>query len=286
LQQPGRTTTQLPFPRVPSGKKSKQARRAAALKPPPIQSKGAPRRRQANPRVLAIGAAVVVLAGIGTTLGVVFSGGGNSTKGVPSIGSLANGLPGASDVDALYKGIPQQGLTLGWPSAPVTLIQYIDLQCPFCQQFETQVMPAILQRYVRTKKVKIETRVLDFLGSDSSRGRDAMVAAAQQNKAYNFAELLYYNQGQENTGWLSDSMVAQAAASIPPLKVHELLAARSTAAVTKQGPAFDKQAAADKVGGTPTLYVGKSGTKGKLVPLSSPTDEQTLVTALDAALAA
>lgn len=286
MPQPGPTTTPLLFPPVPSGKKSKQARRAAAMKPPPIQSKGTPRRRQANPRVLAIGAAVVVLAAIGITLGVVFSGGGgSSTNGVPSIGSLANGLPGASDVDDLYKGIPQQGLTLGWPSAPVTVVQYIDLQCPFCQQFETQVMPDILQKYVRTKKVKIETRVLDFIGPDSGRGRNAMFAAAQQNKAYNFAEILYYNQATENSGWLNDSMVAQAAASIPALKVPELLAARSTSAVTKQGPAFDKQGAADRVSGTPTLFVGKSGTKGKLVSLTSPTDEQTLVTALDTALA-
>ena len=44
---------------------------------------------------------------------------------------------------------------------------------------------------------------------------------------------------------------------------------------------FDKQRATDQVSGTPTLFVGKSGTKGKQVPLQSPTDEQSLVTALD-----
>ena len=77
---------------MPSGKKSKQARRTAALKPPPVQSKGGPRRRQANPRVLAIGAAVVVLAAVGIGLAIALSGGGSGVPSdVPTYGSLATG---------------------------------------------------------------------------------------------------------------------------------------------------------------------------------------------------
>jgi hypothetical protein len=38
------------------------------------------------------------------------------------------------------------------------------------------------------------------------------------------------------------------------------------------------------VPGTPTLYVGKSGTKGQVVNLQSATDEQTLTAAIDDAL--
>src|SRR5205814_1550924 len=85
------------------------APRAAALKPPHVQSKGGPRRRQANPRVLAIGAAVVVLAAVGIGLALAFSGGsgGGIPKNLPTFGSLANGLPGASDVQTMYGGIPQ-----------------------------------------------------------------------------------------------------------------------------------------------------------------------------------
>src|SRR5689334_17467372 len=127
---------------MPSGKKSKQMRRAAASVPP-VQSKGGPRRRrQADPRVLMIGGGIAVLAIVGIVLGIVLSGGGSkSVKDFPTVGSLATGLPAASDVESQFKGIPQSGLTLGKPSAPVTLVEYIDLQCPFCQQFETQVMP-------------------------------------------------------------------------------------------------------------------------------------------------
>lgn len=271
---------------MPSGKKSKEARRIAAAAPPPVQSKGAPRRRQANPRVLAAAGAVVVLAVIAIVLGIVFSGGsGNSAaKDLPAVGSCATGLPGCSDVESLFKGIPQQANMLGWSSAPVTMVEYIDLQCPFCQEFETQVMPDILKKYVRTKKLKIEVRPLDFIGPDSSRGRKAMIAAGEQNKAFNFAEILYFNQKTENTGWLDDAMIGQAAASIPGLRVHTLMSQRNSSFVSSKAKGYDAQMAADKVTGTPTLYVGKSGKKGKQVVMSSSTDEKSLTQALDAAL--
>jgi protein-disulfide isomerase len=270
---------------MPSGKKSKQMRRAASV-PPPVQSKGGPRRgRQANPKVLAIVGGVVVLAAIGIGLALALGGGSKASNNYPAIGTLKNALPGASNVQTLFKGVPQNGLTLGNPKAPVTMIEYIDLQCPFCQQFETQVMPDIITKYVRTGKVKIEARILAFIGADSSRGRKAMIAAAAQNRAYNFSEILYYNQGTENTGWLSDAMVGQAVSSIPGIHVHTVLNLESSGSVSSQAKGFDAQGAADKVLGTPTLFAGKTGTKGKQIPLSSPTDSKSVVTALDAALA-
>jgi hypothetical protein len=96
--------------------------------------------------------------------------------------------------------------------------------------------------------------------------------------------VLYANQGTENTGWVTDDMIAQIAASVPGMKVHELLDAQSSSAVKELGTKFDTQAKADKVPGTPTLYVGKSGTKGQVVNLQSATDEQTLTAAIDDAL--
>lgn len=270
---------------MPSGKKSRERRRIAAA-PPPVQSKGGARRRQANPKVLLIGGAVVVLAAVGIGLALALSGGGKGANlsSYPATGTLTNALPGAADVNTLLKGIPQQGMTLGSPAAPVTLVEYIDLQCPFCQQFETQVLPDIVRRYVRTGKVKIDARVLDFIGPDSSRGRKAMVAASLQNRAFNLAALLYDNQRTENTGWLSDAMVGQAVSSIPGIKVHEVLTQQSSGSVAKQASSYDALATADHVSATPTLLVGKSGAKGTPVALKSPTDEQSLVAALDSAL--
>jgi protein-disulfide isomerase len=146
-------------------------------------------------------------------------------------------------------------------------------------------MPSLIDRYVRTGKVKVVARVLDFIGPDSSRGRNAMIAAGAQDKAFDFAQVLYDNQGKENTGWLSDAMVAQAAKSIPGLDPRRLFAQRDSATVKAAAAAFDRDAVRDGVKGTPTLFVGKSGTPGKQVALRSPTDESSIVAAIDAALA-
>jgi protein-disulfide isomerase len=271
---------------MPSGKKSKQMRRAAAAAPPPVQSKGSPRRRQADPKVLGMAGGGIAIIVVVVVLVLVLTGGKSNTTAsdLPKVGSCATGLPGCSDVAALFKGIPQKQFVLGSPFAPVTMVEYIDLQCPFCQEFETQVFPDILKKYVRTNKLKVEMRPLDFIGTDSSRGRNAMIAAAQQNKAFQFAEILYFNQKTENTGWLNDAMVGQAAASIPGLQVQKVMTERNSSSVQSQAKTFDAQQTADQVTGTPTLFVGKSGTKGKQVPLQSSTDEASLVTAIQNAL--
>ena len=99
----------------------------------------------------------------------------------------------------------------------MTVIEYIDLQCPFCRQFETEAMPTILENYVRKGKAKVEARVIYIIGPDSQTGREAALAAAKQNKLFNFNQLLYDNQGTENTGWLDDDVIKSAAASIPGL---------------------------------------------------------------------
>jgi protein-disulfide isomerase len=254
---------------MPSGKKSKQMRRAAATAPPPVQSKGAPRRRQADPKVLAVVGGIVVLAIIGIVLGLVLSGGSKSGKlpsGTPAIGNCSsNGLPGCQDVESLFKGIPQKGLYLGSPFAKAQMVMFIDLQCPFCQNYETTVMPTIIRKYVRTGKVRVQVQPWAFIGPDSVRGQKAMFAAAKQNKAWNFAEVLYVNQSQENTGWLNDSMVAQAAASVNGLNVEKLWTDRNSGAIAKQADDVAALAQARKVTGTPTVFVGKTGTTPKLV---------------------
>jgi protein-disulfide isomerase len=270
---------------MPSGKKSKEARRAAAA-PPPVVSKGGVRRRQADPRVLWGAGGVIVLVVVAIVLAVVFTGGNgsSSSSNVPAVGSLDNALPGAAEVNDDLKGIPQQGMTLGSAKAPVTLTEYVDLQCPICREFESVVMPDVIQKYVKTGKVRVDTRVLKFIGPDSEKARKAMLAAAKQNKAYNFALVLYANQGTENTGWLTDDFLNQIAASVPGLRVQELRSEMNSSSVAKQGTEMDKQGETDKVPGTPTLYVGKTGTKGTVVAIANADDEATLTKAIDDAL--
>ena len=61
-------------------------------------------------------------------------------------------------------GIPQAGVVLGDPNAPVTLVEWADLQCPFCREWSTAAFPALVHDYVRTGKLQIVFRGLAFLG--------------------------------------------------------------------------------------------------------------------------
>jgi protein-disulfide isomerase len=254
---------------------STKTKRRPPVRVPPPPARQQPSPRRASPKVLLIAGGAVVAVAIAIVLAVTLSGGSSSSSAKPSI------LPGAADVQRMFKGIPQDGNTLGSPSAPVTMVEYVDLQCPYCREFETVVLPNLLTNYVRTGKVKIEQRLLAFIGPDSVRGRNAALAAGLQARQFNFSELLYFNQGTENTGWLDENMVNSAAASIPGLNAQELQSAQGSATVAAKAAALDAQAHADAVDSTPTILVGKTGTAPQKVALSSPTDLQSVVNAIE-----
>jgi protein-disulfide isomerase len=113
-----------------------------------------------------------------------------------------------------------------------------------------------------------------------------MFAAAEQNKAFQFAQVLYDNQGTENTGWLTDGMLIQIAQSVKGLNVPKLMADRNSSTIAQQIKDVSASAKADKVAGTPTVFVGRGAAKPALVgsPGAAPDLAQT-ETAIDAALA-
>jgi len=263
---------------MPSQKASKR-RRQAVKAPPPPKPRGAAGPRRASPKVLIIAGVVAVAVVVAIVLAVVLTGGSSS----PSSSTSAPQLPDAPDVQQQFAGIPQNGTVLGKPTAPVTVIQYVDMQCPFCRQFETEAMPTILTKYVRSGKAKIESRPIAFIGPDSSTGRTAALAAAKQNKMFNFMQLLYDNQGTENTGWLDDNIINSAAASIPGLNKEQFQSDRGASSVSDLEKKIDGQATDANVNSTPTLYVVAKGGTPKLVTLSSPGDPSALEAAINAA---
>jgi protein-disulfide isomerase len=247
-------------------KKARQRRQQAAA-PPPVRSTGG---RKANPKVIAGVAALIALAVIPAA--IVFAVAGNNKSSSSTTPENTTTLPGAADVTRLFKGIPQQGNVLGSPSAPATLVEYIDLQCPVCRDFETTVMPSVISRYVRPGKLKVVARPIAFLGPDSEVARKGAVAALQRNRFFDFAQLLYANQGTENSGWVTNQLVADAYASIPGINVDSTMAARDSSAVARAERQFDAQSHADQVIGTPTVLVGKNGGKlTEVAPGGSPT---------------
>lgn len=284
---------------MPSGKRARQQRQAA---PPPVRSKGGAGARQASPKVLAIAGGVVVLIAVAIVLAVVLSKGSSSyngsgdgetisiATGTPHVGSSqgSSAALGATDVAKLFNGIPQNGLVLGKPTAPVTLIEYIDLQCPDCLQFETTELPTLVDKYVRPGTLKIQMQPWSILDRtpdvhDSDRGQKATIAAAAQNKAFNFSELLYDNQGTEDTNWMNDAIISNIAASVDGLDPYQLATDANGAATRSQIGQISAWANShpSEMTGTPTLYLQKSGQAPKYFQTGVP-DLATLEAAITA----
>jgi protein-disulfide isomerase len=153
-------------------------------------------------------------------------------------------------------GIPQNGTVLGNPQATVRMIQFEDLQCPVCKKYTDETFPAIVEEYVKPGRVKIDFRGLAFLGPDSDKALRIAIAAGFQNKLWDVVELFYEQQGEENSGWVTDAKIDQILAEVPELDVAKVKVDAKSAAVAKEIAAVQAEATALEVQGTPWFYMG------------------------------
>jgi protein-disulfide isomerase len=187
----------------------------------------------------------------------------------------------AADVNALLRGIPQQGPWLGKKTAPLTLVEYVDLQCPYCAVFSRQTLPPIVRSHVRTGKVRILFRGLAFVGPESATALRWTYGAGAQNKLWNVLELLFANQGGENKGWVTQSLLNAVARSVPGLDLAKLK--RDAPRTGMQIASAAAAAEAARVPGTPYLQVGRSLSKLQPLRLKS-LEAKDLAAQLDALL--
>ena len=153
-------------------------------------------------------------------------------------------------------GIPQRGTMLGNPQATVRLLQFEDLQCPICKKYMDDAFPAIVAEYVKPGLVKIDFRGLVSLGPDSDKALRIAVASGFQNKLWDVVELLYEEQGTENSGWVTDELIDEILAQVPGLDAAKVKVDAQSASVSKEIAAVQAEAVALKVPGTPWFYIG------------------------------
>lgn len=85
----------------------------------------------------------IVIAGIIVAVAIIFSGGSTPKPGSPTALS-------PEDVDV--RPISSDDHVLGDPNAEVTIIEYSDLECPYCQTFH-ETMNQIMDKYGKDGKV-------------------------------------------------------------------------------------------------------------------------------------
>lgn len=92
---------------------------------------------------------------------------------------------------------------LGNKNAPVTIIEFADFQCPFCERWFNGTEGQIIKNYVDSGKAKFIFRNYAFLGQDSVTAAEGAYCANEQGKFWQYHDFMYSHQGQENSGWTS-----------------------------------------------------------------------------------
>ena len=222
---------------------------------------------------------LLALIAVSTVLAATHVGAGGNSPSTTS--------PDASGraAQAEFAGIPQRGLTLGDTEAPATLVEFADPQCPFCAQYVRDALPAVVDQWVRTGRLRLELRFLTFIGPDSVRAARLAGAAGLQNRLWTFSDVLYLNQGPENSGYVTTGFLEGIAKATPGLDVNRAFADSGSSQVDAQLTEAARMADRLGVTSTPSFVLVRPGRPTTPVRPSSLTGAG-LSAAIEQALAA
>ncbi len=235
-----------------------------------MNAQGDERRR----RLLQLASAAVFLAIAGVVVLIVV----NANK---SSGGDASNLQDAAEVDRALAGIPQNGMLLGDPNAPVTLIEFGDLKCPVCAAFSEEIIPAVIDSKVRDGAARIEFRNFTIIDEQSGPAGAAALAAGEQGRGWNFLEIFYRNQGIETAPYADDRFLTAVAGAAGVEDIARWNRERRSARLDGEVEATTEEAPQLGFTGTPSFAVESAN--GKLEPLGTPGSAGELESAIDSA---
>jgi protein-disulfide isomerase len=188
-----------------------------------------------------------------------------------------------NEITALLAGIPQSANALGQPAAPVTLAYFADLQCPYCRAFSLEVLPSIIERWVRADKLRIESHALQT----ATRKREvfmaqqvAALAAGRQERAWHFIETFYAEQGEENTGYVTEVYLQGIAGQVRGLDLARWAGDRRDPELVSEITGDERAAENAGLTGTPSFLIGASGGAMSGFSPSDPTSFDTAIEGL------
>jgi protein-disulfide isomerase len=238
-------------------KENREQRRAQARAQREAAERAAAKSDQRRRRLTILGG--ILVAAVVIVVAVVLIAGNHSDDKTTAASSASAPVANSSAIQEQLGGVPQKGNTLGKSNAPITIVEYGDLQCPVCANFSNTIMPRVVQDYIRQGKARMQFRNFAFLGDDSNKLALASLAAGLQNKQFDFNELVYANQGEENSGYATDDYIKRIFASIPGLDVDRAMKDMNSQKVSDLLAKDMQLSQVEGISATPTIYVGRSG---------------------------
>lgn len=233
-----------------SNKKDREKRREERLQEETKVDAG-----ERRTRLLQFGAGAIFLVIVVVVVLIVASSGGSS-------GGDATNLKEVSQVDSLVGGSPQNEMVLGKPQAQVELMEYGDLQCPVCKAYSEEVLPQVIENKVDSGKAKISFNNFTIIGEQSAPAGAAALAAGAQGRGWNYLELFYRNQGEENSGYATDEFLEAVAKAAGVKDIAKWNKERKGKKFTAQVTETTERAEEYGFTGTPSFAIKGPSTNG------------------------
>jgi protein-disulfide isomerase len=263
-----------------SRKEQKEQARAARI----AKEQATAANQQRTRRIQIFGGAIAIAVIVIVVVIVISTSGGGGTviKPQSSAAKVA-----AKHVDTLLAGIPEAKNTLGNPSAKVTITEYGDLECSVCDVLATPTSftnpehedgsgweDQLISNYVRTGKAKLVYKSLET-ASGGNPNKNAWVqqqvaayAAGLQGKGWYYIELMYNEQGAEDTGYVTESYLQGLAKQVPGLNFKKWMADRKLTSLQNELSLENQEGTeVDSASGASTPTVVVSGPKGSASPI-------------------
>ncbi len=153
--------------------------------------------------------------------------------------------------------IPSTDPVLGNKDAPITIVEFTDYQCTFCQRFHMATFPEIKKKYIDTGKVRFYSRDMPLdIHANAFKAAVAARCAGDQNKFWDLRDVLVAN---------ADKLDAASILGYAGKLTMDQAAFKSCVDSKKYEPVVKAnldEAARLGVEGTPTFVVGKSSPEG------------------------
>lgn len=135
---------------------------------------------------------IIAIIGVAITLGVF-----------ASVSSLSVNESVNLDMNRVYGNIDTSmgSPLMGSKSAPITIVEFGDYQCPNCKAWFDTTKPALIENYIKSNKVNLVFVDLAFLGLDSIPAAEATYCAEDQGKYWEYHDILYSSQTGIDDGW-------------------------------------------------------------------------------------
>ena len=166
---------------------------------------------------------------------------------------------GGGAINLSPKSLIQSGAPLlGKSSAPITIVEFGDFQCEFCDRFAKVTEPKINSTYIQAGKVNMIFKNFVTHGPDSMTAAMAAQCAKDQGKFWSFYDILYKNQGPENSGWANAGNLKKFASQMSELDKQKFDSCLDSAKYKSFVDRDNALAISSGFQGTPTFIIEKS----------------------------